>query len=135
MGMFDYVECDHPLPDGFNPTGVEFQTKDLFCELATIRITEAGRLEDVGGSQGRKETLDDWHGDLEFYCANVCGGGPHGFMTEGDKPLVARHYDARFTDGRLSKIEGGDTSHHWAGKKHLTREEWYKLLGSSSGRG
>jgi hypothetical protein len=41
MGLFDYIVCEVPLPDGF--TG-ELQTKDLGCYLLTHIITKDGRL-------------------------------------------------------------------------------------------
>ena len=79
MGMFDYVQCDYPLPDGRVVEGPVFQTKDFDCGLDTIRITRAGRL-----------VLQDWHsefhGDMNFY------GEPGNFI-------------ARFTKGQLQWIK------------------------------
>ena len=28
MGLYDYLRCDYPLPDGFDPQERLFQTKD-----------------------------------------------------------------------------------------------------------
>lgn len=46
MGMFDYIECEYPLPDGFvPPPGWEFQTKDTEAMYMEVyRITKDGRL-------------------------------------------------------------------------------------------
>lgn len=41
MGMFDYVRCKAPLPDGFEGG---LQTKDFDCELAMVEIREDGTL-------------------------------------------------------------------------------------------
>jgi hypothetical protein len=42
VGMFDYVVCEVPLPDDAQIS--EFQSKDLDCEMTTIRISAEGRL-------------------------------------------------------------------------------------------
>lgn len=42
MGMFDYLRCEVPLPDGWQPD--ELQTKDFDCEMVTHVITQDGRL-------------------------------------------------------------------------------------------
>lgn len=42
MGMFDYIRCEAPLPDGWEPG--ELQTKDFDCDLVTHVITKDGRL-------------------------------------------------------------------------------------------
>lgn len=42
MGMFDYIRCEAPLPDGWTPD--ELQTKDFACDLVTHVITKDGRL-------------------------------------------------------------------------------------------
>jgi hypothetical protein len=42
MGMFDYIRCDYPLPDGWKPS--ELQTKDFNCEMVMHVITAGGRL-------------------------------------------------------------------------------------------
>jgi len=42
MGMFDYIACELPLPDGWQPS--ELQTKDFDCEMVVHRISKDGRL-------------------------------------------------------------------------------------------
>lgn len=42
MGMFDYIRCDYPLPDGWQAG--ELQTKDFDCEMVEHVITKDGRL-------------------------------------------------------------------------------------------
>lgn len=41
MGMFDYIRCEVPLPDGWSG---ELQTKDFDCEMVTHVISADGRL-------------------------------------------------------------------------------------------
>ena len=43
MGMFDYIRCEAPLPDGWQPDG-PLQTKDFDCDLVCHVITKDGRL-------------------------------------------------------------------------------------------
>src|SRR5262245_23779405 len=86
MGLFDTIACRYLLPD---PThqDLEFQTKDLGCELRTFTITREGRLLD--GSRERA-----FHGDVLMY-----GGDPRG------SGLV--EYTVRFTHGRVEWIRRG----------------------------
>jgi len=68
--MFDYINCRHPLPDGHNPAGERYQTKDTpnqYCD--TYIIQENGTLT-------QDDKLVDFHGDLNFYACNVSGSGP-----------------------------------------------------------
>jgi hypothetical protein len=44
MGMFDYVKCEAPLPNGAVHPDDNFQTKDLDRQLDTYVITKDGRL-------------------------------------------------------------------------------------------
>jgi hypothetical protein len=45
MGLFDYIECEHPLPGLPDPKSVQFQTKDTDEQhLCTYKITPEGRL-------------------------------------------------------------------------------------------
>lgn len=43
MGMFDYIRCEAPLPDGWQPSEW-MQTKDFDCEMVCHVITADGRL-------------------------------------------------------------------------------------------
>jgi hypothetical protein len=45
MGLFDYIKCEYPLPEGA-PNVAEFQTKDAQEDpyMETFRITKEGRL-------------------------------------------------------------------------------------------
>lgn len=42
MGMFDYIRCEVPLPDGYQPT--ELQSKEFGCEMVTHVISRDGRM-------------------------------------------------------------------------------------------
>lgn len=117
MGLFDYVRCDYPLPDG-KPTPRElFQTKDFpepYMERYTITgegrlIAHRVRYEEVplserpypnetgflkwAGSIKAVPIGDEdlkFHGFLYFY----------GFEDGGD----FREFNAKFTDGKLVEI-------------------------------
>lgn len=107
MGLFDYIECDYPLPDGFDPkvARATFQTKDTPSQqLDTYVITADGRLLCEGCE------VTDFHGDIRFYTSNWAGWDDARFITEGDAAPFACEYVARFTDGRVSRITGGDTT-------------------------
>ena len=118
MGMFDYVKCEVPLPDGW--TG-ELQTKDLCCEMITHTITAEGRLiceritnwEEIPKDQRPYPDAEDWrqvigsvrrhrikddanyHGWLNFYGYE----GKH-----GDGSWKWHEYNAKFTEGNLVEI-------------------------------
>lgn len=118
MGMFDYIRCEAPLPETPVPPPQEFQTKDTPDQGMTVyTITKDGRLtwrpyqyekvpkaerpypDDDGilglaGSIRRIEQetrIVDFHGDINFYGSTRDGGW--------------WEYRARFTDGRLSRID------------------------------
>jgi hypothetical protein len=45
MGMFDYVDCQYPLPSVEDDTRLEgFQTKSFDCRMETFTITKEGHL-------------------------------------------------------------------------------------------
>lgn len=120
MGMFDYVRCESPLPDGF--TG-ELQTKDFDCEMSTVLIRADGTMaierfecetvpkaersfpdapdDDfcaIVGSQRRINMRWEelpFHGIMNFY-------GNEGRY--GEPGYKWHEYDAKFTDGRLVEI-------------------------------
>jgi hypothetical protein len=82
MGMFDNVQSEVPLPDGYSGY---FQTKDFddpYLENYLIRAD--GRLV----HEQRGDT--NFHGILNFYC--YAAGG------------VWHEYNAKFTDGQLVEI-------------------------------
>jgi len=100
MGMFDYVKCEMPLPDG-KPTPIDyFQTKEFDCpylEMYTIRAD--GRLIhrkpaydcDPLGTEAR-DIDTNFHGLLNFGSYDV-------------KTKESREFVAKFTDGNLVSIE------------------------------
>jgi len=113
MGMFDYIKCEAPLPDGFEGM---LQTKDFGCEMTTHIITKEGRLmldngyhesvpkaerpnpDDEGilglrGSVRRVHKYEDasFHGIVNFY------------GTDTDENW--HEYNAKFTDGQLVQID------------------------------
>lgn len=119
MGMFDYVETELPLPDGF--TG-ELQSKSFDCVLTTILIQADGRLlikdrefESVppnerpfpdhprksfwGSLRVTKERWRDLYfdGDFEFYGRDPTTEAWHSYV-------------AKFVQGQLEYIKPAD--HH-----------------------
>lgn len=116
MGMFDYVRCEVPLPDGWLPPH-PLQTKDFDCDMVCHVISPEGRLmlerveavhevpkadrpypNDDGllgmcGSIRTETSLHDsnFHGLVNFY-----GHDDHNVWHE---------YNAKFTDGQLVSIE------------------------------
>ena len=119
MGMFDYVDVDqkHGIPV------IQYQSKDLDCEMTVIRITSDGRLEierfeyesvpkserlypdDDGflGMMGSQRKVNrrwedlNYHGMFNFY-------GNDGPNFEGEW----YDFDAKFTDGNLVEIVRSD---------------------------
>lgn len=119
MGMFDYIKCEVPLPDGFQG---ELQSKDFDCDMVTHVITADGRFlkeridrveevpkaerpypdgEGIWGLAGSVRTITSrhevpFHGVINFY--GCCGD-----RKKGDWEW--HEYNAKFTDGRLVSIE------------------------------
>lgn len=118
MGMFDYVRCRVPLPDGFEGG---LQCKDFDCELTMIEIREDGTLwierfehEEVPADErphpdptdplhfiGMLRRINErWeqiehHGDMCFY----------GSEGEYGEPSYRWHeYVARFSEGTLDRF-------------------------------
>jgi hypothetical protein len=96
MGLFDYIVCEVPLPDGF--TG-ELQSKDLDCYLLTHVITRDGRLllEHLDRIDYELETRftsrrdANFHGALNFY--GDCGKREAG-------TYEWHEYNAKFVHGQ-----------------------------------
>jgi hypothetical protein len=88
MGMFDWIECKYPLPDGRTVEGA--QTKDLECNLDHYTITGDGML---WREFYKWEGYDDAHRPGEF----VRFSGLLNFYDD-------ECYFAFFEDGRLQRI-------------------------------
>ncbi|MEW6635468.1 MAG: hypothetical protein AB1425_01490 [Actinomycetota bacterium] len=135
MGMYDEIRCEYPLPhSGYRVLPDHtFQTKSLENLLEKYTITADGeliwhkvRLESVpeeerpcygtpgwekplGKSIGSMREVPEgdervpYHGDVYFYDA---------FRVRGEAgERVWLEYKARFTEGRLSRIEVADVHH------------------------
>jgi hypothetical protein len=83
MGMFDYIRCEVPLPDGANPP--ELQIKDFDCDMLTHVISPDGQLLLEGGRK------TDYSGTIFF---------------SGD----GHYYSALFDQGKLVRIETRDVA-------------------------
>lgn len=102
MGMFDYLTIEHPLPDGFDPTGIEFQTKDTDeQQLARYVLRADGTL--WSAESGEAEEI---HGSMYFYASNHAGSFAGLQCTRDDLPPWRAEYVALFDRGKLLKIEG-----------------------------
>ena len=88
MGMFDYVDCELPLPDGWKG---KLQTRDFDCPyLETYTIRADGRLIHRETRKTFGVDVDtNFHGILNFY------------GLENDE---WHEYNAKFTDGQLVSI-------------------------------
>lgn len=87
MGMFDYINVEAALPDGYQDMQhKEFQTKDLECYLLSYTITADGRLTEDGEPT-------PYYDAIEFYA----------FRDEAHMIMV--DFLARFEDGKLISIE------------------------------
>ncbi|HEV3456448.1 MAG TPA: hypothetical protein VHG32_07795 [Thermoanaerobaculia bacterium] len=106
MGVFDYLRCEHRLPDGWVPTK-ELQTKDTpaqWMELYVLR--EDGTLVDEKSGEAVP-----FHGCLEFYTSNWSGScptvdGPSVIVTDDGQPPWSAEYEALFDRGKLIRIDG-----------------------------
>jgi hypothetical protein len=113
MGLFDYIVCEVPLPDGF--TG-ELQTKDLGCYLLTHIITKDGRL--MLEHVDRRIALDtddqspNFDETLRFY----------GSRDREDDTWEWHEYSAKFVHGQLVSIERDmrKTDGRFGRLRHLT---------------
>lgn len=124
MGLFDYIRCEYPLPDGFDGD-VEYQTKDTPNQyLDRYTIAEDGRLLDPDGR------AIAFHGDVEFYASNWSGSWGKYFTTTNDEEPWSRGYVARFTNDRVERIiTGGSDTEEWVRDRvHVTRAELNRLL-------
>jgi hypothetical protein len=97
MGLFDYVNSEVPLPDGYEG---ELQTKDFdFPFMETYTISKHGRL-----IHHKPRYNCDPPGDVD----RDIDMGFHGYLHFGrwdDEARVSHEYRAKFTDGQLVSIE------------------------------
>lgn len=106
MGMFDYVNCEYPLPgEPVLESARQFQTKDLECALDTYTITEDGQLEVLRWREGGDvaETLEHFTGEIVFYGSNWAASGPGQYTSDGND-LYSYEFKAVFTDGKLQSL-------------------------------
>lgn len=137
MGMFDYVKCACPLPDGEDgeAIGFQFQTKDTeaqFLDRYEIRADgtlwhEQYEVEDHSDPEAdgfaawvgaMTRVRPHWErvlfeGELNFYYSNVTGGCAKGMLTnEALDPATFWDYVAVFKGGQLMDLRGGKTINH-----------------------
>jgi hypothetical protein len=125
MGMFDSIQCNHPLPlplevvDIFpDPYDQEFQTKDLENLLDLYYLNEDGTLywrkrkyewvdDDNAFLKGYMDVIEEemaptnFHGVLNFYCYETI----HENESSDKAKDISIDYLAKFTNGKLENIE------------------------------
>lgn len=120
MGMYDEVVCSHALPDGWNPAGHVFQTKDTDCDLDRYVLEVDGRL-----------TLDGepipFHGALNFYTSNWGGCGMGLEMTSDDTPPWRADYTALYDNGKLVRIDATPGYALEDPTGHVPRADFHRL--------
>jgi len=149
MGMFDYIECNYPLPlskelielDGFDIYEVELQTKSLDNLMELYVITEEGELfrknnqyewvdDDNAFLKGYMRVVsselikENFHGIIDFGCF-------HSIIDVGEKTTeisISVDYEAKFIDGKLVSIELirqsiEDTTDHFERMQALFKEQ------------
>lgn len=119
MGMFDYIRCEQPMPEGAPDV---FQTKDLDCMMDSYTITADGRLikhqvryEIVPEEERPYYNTPKWGNPMYTMCGSVksipIGDWDTNF--HGDVQFYAmsrgRWWDfvALFKDGQLIDLRGG----------------------------
>lgn len=119
MGCFDDLTVERALPDGFDPAGVSFQTKDT-AEQRLVRyvLREDGTLWNTEAN-----APEEFHGALEFYTSNWCGSCGTLEMTADDQPPWRAEYTALFDRGKLLRIEGPGW-HLAEGVTHVLRADF-----------
>lgn len=124
MGMFDYIRCELPLPDGWEAP--ELQSKDFDCEMVTHVISKDGKMMlDRGHNEeapllersmwkaewGTSEKAQEDHA-LEALCGCIrrvpkyVDANFHGHVNfyGHDREKNWHEYNAKFTDGKLVEI-------------------------------
>lgn len=101
MGMFDYLTCELPMPDG-QVVKEAFQTKSLWCSMDLFTITATGRLifhrRRYSASPMPEHVVDidmDYHGDIKI----------HGNTSDG----AYVRYAVRFTRGTVESVQPVDS--------------------------
>jgi hypothetical protein len=102
MGMYDELECHYPLPDGWDPTGHVFQTKDTPEQWLQRYVLTADGVLVCADTQ--EPILH--HGALTFYTDNIRSLSGKWLATVRDEPPWEAEYVALFDHGTLLKLEG-----------------------------
>jgi len=117
MGLFDDLRVEHPLPDGFDPTGTTFQTKDLGQTMDLYVLGVDGVLRSTTGED------EKYDGALQFSASNWSGTCGPICCTRDDQPPWRADYMALFDRGRLLRIDGPGRQLE-AGVEHVLRADF-----------
>jgi hypothetical protein len=153
MGMFDWLHCEYPLPDGSDGTDMVFQTKDTDAQMVEhYKIDADGILwhqeydiEDhsdptatginrIIGSMTpvnhRWVKEDQFTGTIEFYDSNISGSAWRGeesvCITRDDQPPTCWDYEAIFDHGVLQSLTGSRTTP--TDLVRVTSDEFFELV-------
>ena len=103
MGLFDELTVEAELPDGFDPSGVVFQTRDTAEQFLGRYVMRAdGELVNVESGEA-----EEHHGALEFYASNWAGSFGRLYATNDDQPPWRARYVALYDHGKRLRIDGG----------------------------
>lgn len=70
MGMYDYLECQYPIPDTAakeHYASARWQTKSLACDFTTYRILSDGELVEMHTHVAGSMVHEPFTGTLHFY--------------------------------------------------------------------
>ena len=102
MGLYDEVVCHYPLPDGYDASGIVFQTKHLGCGMARWTITQDGNLLDPEG-----RWTSNYTAELTMIYSNSLAAGKGYVCTVDDAPCTLWRYTLYFNAGQVVAARGG----------------------------
>lgn len=101
MGMYNEVVCEYPLPDGYDATGIVFQTDSLGSGGDRFTITRDGYL------LTEYSCVFVMDGEVVFHYTNGVYGSGGYYATVDDQPLRMWRYVVTFQRGRVLGVTGG----------------------------
>ncbi len=121
MGLYDDLTVECVLPDGFDPAGHTFQTKDTGEQyLAHYVLREDGSF-----FNSKSGEIEQHHGTLHFYTSNWAGSCGNLEMTTDDAPPWSAAYTALFDRGRLLKIDAAPGYSLETEVEHVLRADFH----------
>lgn len=129
MGLFDELIVEAELPDGFDPAGIVFQTRDTGEQCLERYVMRAdGELVNTASGE-----VEEHHGTLRFYASNWAGSFGRLYATSDDKLPWRAEYVALYDHGKLVRIEGGHGP--VTDVEHVLRADFDRRCREQPGRG